>query len=417
VVALPPEERYQGLKDKWYEGAIDAKTWSLVAAPGGGGLPNKSSWTCTTWFRRSFALTPGQAAKAPLYLYWFPISHDGIHSGDHKRYHAVYLNGAKAGEIGQWGALDVSKYVQAGDNQIALQLYGNMWQGRIFLSTEAPQVFPALSAGKNRLWLLWRQWLVAAPAHAVATVLEGMRTADPNRPIKIMAPIHMGPTHYLQLAQDYGVVPHFTGEGMWYFPWYKRYAYLYDTPGSSETSQPAVGSDPVCADQFASFRRVFLAGLNAHDPVFWAQTYSRSPALRAWWETHQAVLHQLGRYDLAGPQVLIYRSNLLETNVLALSPYPPIGGSDRFIQSPWNWDIGRGTLQTIGQSCLYLDERGIADGKMNGYRVMVDCGNEIMPEEARDGIAAWVRGGGTFVALPFTGAAACDSSTRGTSRS
>ncbi|MFA6290710.1 MAG: hypothetical protein WC637_02950, partial [Victivallales bacterium] len=406
-----PEERYQGLREKWWLGAADGKDWKLVNAPGGGGLPQKTSAACTTWFKRSFALTPDQLNRqsaignqqSKIYLFWFPISHDGIHSGVNKRYHEIYVNGEKAGEIGMWGAVDVSRFLKSGDNQIAVRLQGNLWQGRIFLSSEEPKVFPALGENKNRLWVLWRQWLVDKPTEDIATVAEGMRQADPDRPIKIMAPIHLGPTRYLRLSRDYGMYPHFTGEGMWYFPWYKRYSYLYDVPGSSETSQPAPSDDPKCSEQFNSFRRVFMAGLNAHDPVFFTQTYSRSPYLRPWWESHQVVLHQMGRYDLFGPQVLIFRSNMLETSIMPINPYPEIGDSSRYIQSAWNWDIGRGTLQTLGQSYLYLDERGIADGKMNGYRVMVDCGNEIMSEETRQAIADWVRAGGTFVALPFTG--------------
>jgi hypothetical protein len=396
-------DRYEGLRDKWWAGPVDGTKWKLVKEPGGGGLPNKTTYTATTWFRRSFTLTQPQLAKSPVYLYWFPMSRSAIHSGARKRYHGVFINGENAGEIGEWGAIDATKYLKAGDNDIALQLTGDLWQGRIFLSTEEPKVFPALGDDKNKLWIHWRKWLLDIPTQDMATVLDGMRQADPNRPIKIMAPIHLGPTNYLSLSAKYGAFPHFTGEGMWYFPWYKRYSYLYDVPGSSETSAPATPDDPKCDDQFASFRRVFMAGLNAHDPVFWAQTYSRSPYLRQWWESHQPVLHQLGRYDLFGPQVLIFRSNLLETQLTPTSPYPEVGNSSRYVQSAWNWDIGRGTLQTLGQSYLYVDDQGVADGKLAGYKLLIDCGNEILDDAARTGIEDWVRNGGTYVTLPFTG--------------
>jgi len=399
----PAEERYQGVREKWWQGSPDGNEWSLVKAPGGGGLPQQFSLTCSTWFRRSFNLTPDQLKETPIYLYWFPISSELIHSGTNKRYHEVYLNGTKVGEIGSWGAVDVSRDLTGGENQIALHLFGSQWQGRIFLSKEEPKVFPALGDGKNRLWVLWRQWLVDSPVEAMTTVLEGMREADPNRPIKNMAPINLGSSRYVRLAHDYGMFPHFTGEGMWYFPWYKRSSYLYDVPASSETAGPAAADDPTCAGQFDAYRRVFMAGLNAHDPVFAAQTYSRSPYLRSWWEGHQPVLHQLGRYDLFGPQVLLFRSDLVDVHIVPQSPYPQIGASSRLIQTPWNWDLGRGTFQTLGQSYLYIDDRGVADGKMKGYRVMMDCGNEIMTEETRKNIADWVRTGGTFVALPFTG--------------
>ena len=65
--------------------------------------------------------------------------------------------------------------------------------------------------------------------------------------------------------------------------------------------------------------------------------------------------------------------------------------------------MGRGSLQAIGQSFLYIDDDGIEDGKMDGFKVMLDCGNEIIPEDEVARIKAWVERGGVFVAYPFTG--------------
>jgi len=401
----PLEQRYAGLREKWWQGEADTQAWGRIHAPGGFALCSllfRNSPAATTWFRRSFELTPEQLAKAPVYLYWFPVSHDGIHSGPHARFHEVFLNGQKAGEIGSWGALDVTKRLVPGENQIALHLHGPMWDGRIFLSAEPPQVYPYLGKDRNRLWVLWRNWHADVKYLAWREILDGMRQVDPDRPIKFMAPIAMGEDRWLDLAARYGAFGHFTGEGMWFFPWYKRYGFLYDVPGSSEPGGPPNPQNAV-ADQFDCLRRTFLTGLNAHDPVFVAQWYTRHPALRAWWVAHNPVLKQMGRYDLDGPQVLLYRSSILTRGLVGCKPHPRLGETTREIQSPWNWDIGLGTLQTIGQSYLYLDDGGLADGKMTGYRVMFDCSNESMSPAAVEQIAAWVRGGGTFVALPFSG--------------
>ncbi len=416
------EERYAGLKEKWWEGSVGAE-WTAIRAPIGDGLTNlygfrRDNNESTTWFRRSFTLTPAQLAPTlpppstsspdprtpnPIYLYWFPISFGGIHSGERARFHDIFINGQKVGEIGHWGAIDVTAALRPGDNQIALHMHGTKWDGRIFLSTEAPRIYPYLGEAKNTLWNLWRNWLLDGRVGAISTVLDGMRQVDPDRPIKYMAPIPLGSQRWLKLAYNWGGFAHFTGEGMWFFPWYKRYSYLYGLPGSSETAGPPNPKPDPLPDQFDSFRRVFLAGLNAHDPVFVAEWYTRHPALRKWWETHNPVLKQLGKFDLHGPQVLLYRGTLMDLKIVPEQPYPKLGEATRKIQTPWDWDLGRGTLQTIGQSYCYLDDGGLADGKMNGYDVMIDSGNEIMPAESVGRIADWVKGGGTFVALPFTG--------------
>ena len=65
--------------------------------------------------------------------------------------------------------------------------------------------------------------------------------------------------------------------------------------------------------------------------------------------------------------------------------------------------IWQGAFTSIGQSSLYIDDDGIEDGKMNGFKVMFDCGNEIIPEEEVERIGKWVEKGGVFVAYPFTG--------------
>ncbi len=402
-LALPKEERYEGVGGKWWDNAENASEWNTVHMPGGEAiyaiLGGKKNMSAGTWFRRHFTLTKSQLTKTPVYLYWFPISHVSLHSGDHRMYHGVYINGQKAGEVGSWGALDVSKFVAVGDNKIALHLLGGMWNGRIFLSTEKPAAFPYFGKEKNRLFLLWTEWHKQVKYDAWADILDGMRQVDPNRPIKFMAPIRFGEDLWLKLAHDYGGWGHFTGEGMWFFPWYKRYGFLYDLPASSETAGPADS----LTDQFNSFRRTFMAGLNGHDPVFLAQTYTRNPELRKFWIEHDTVLKRMGKYDLDGPQVLIYRSSFNTGGSPVSSPYPELGQSTRLVQSPWNWDIGRGTLQRLGHSYLYLDDGGVADGKMTGYKLMVDCGNETIDPETIVQIRSWIENGGMFVALPFTG--------------
>jgi hypothetical protein len=402
------DSNYPGLKEQWYKQPLDLNTWSMIeGVPGSDRMyeaidSHKVGGYGTTWFRRSFNMGKKHLSGKPVYFYWFPITFDGIHSGEYARYNKVFINGKVAGEIGTWGAVDISKYLKPGTNEITLQLFGPFWQGRAFLSSEKPAVYPYLGKERNRLFLLWQDWHLDAKYHSWVEILDGMRQVDPNRPVKFMAPMKLRADRWTKLARDWGGFGHFTGETVWYFPWYKRYGFLYDVPGSSEPGSP-YGSIPAMHD---GFRRTFLAGLNAHDPVFVAQTYTRPPEMRKWWEDHNPVLKRMGKYDISpdtAPQVLLYRSTHGTIRLFSPKPYPTLGESTRKIQNGWDWDIGRGTLQTLGHSYLYLDDQGLSDGKMNGFRVMVDTGNETIPEESLAAIEEWVKAGGTYVTLPFSG--------------
>lgn len=399
-----------GIARQWFAGATDA-TWRTLRVPGGDALfevLNDRSGTDATWFRRTFELSAEQLARISaakqVFLYWFPMSSNGIHVGADPHFNQVWINEVNVGGIGSWGALDVTAALKPGTNRIAVRLLGNTWDGRMFLSTEKPSIYPYLPGGKNRLWLMWNRWRKDAKHRGWDVILDGMRQIDPDRPIKLMSPQGFGGDRWLDLARRWGAFPHFTGEGIWFYPWYKRGAFLSGLPASSETAGPADN----LADQFDSFRRTFLAGLNGHDAVFIAQTYTRNPELKDFWVRHAPVLRQMGKYDLAGPQVLIHRSSIATTGLVQSAPYPTLGEQSREIQSPWNWDLGRGTLQTLGHSGIYIDDGEVLAGKMAGYQVMIDCGNEILDPKVMASIAAWVKTGGTYISFPCTGRVALE---------
>ena len=384
------------LAGTWFS-SPDRKEWTAIDMPGNWEYmryyrnddPGRFS-TTVRYMKRGFTWDPSFAGGKRVHLYFFPMSSENTR-------HTLTLNG-RAFEIGQWCALDVTDTLKQGTNELELELHGHFWNGRIFVSTQAPATYPYLGAARNRMWTLWNDWRRAAKERQCRTVFDAMREADPNAPIKFMAPIKFGQPITDALAVDYGMFAHFTGEGVWYFPWYKRYGKVWGYSGTSELGGPY---DTV-ADAKRALLRVFLAGLDMHEPVFLTQTYSRNPPVRDWWLRHRPLLERMGKYDIFGPQILIYRRSLLsEDNFPA--PFPGCGGTSRRSNTPWDWDIGRGSLQSIGQSMLYVDDDAIDAGKIYDYKLMFDCGNEIVEPRQVEAIAAWVKEGGTFVALPFTG--------------
>lgn len=375
---------------EWWNADTTEKSWETMDLPGS--IKWHKYYRKASWMVHDFKLTPEElAGKEPLYLYSFAKMF-----GSSREVSLVYLNGQKVGETGRWGAWDVRKLLKPGENRLAIR--SDNFTGRVFLSTEEPSVYPYLGAERNRLWVIFQDWLKDGKFGSWEVTLSAMREVEPNTPVKFMAPIGFGTDRWIKLATRFGGWPHFTGEGMWYFPWYKRYGFLYGLPGGSEMAGP----EKDAAEMFMAMQRTFLAGLNSHDHVFFVQAATRVPEIKKWYEDHVAVLKQMGRYDISGPQVLLFRSTNSATNFMP-APIPALGEKTREFQSYWNWDIGRGTLQSIGQSNLYIDDGGLKDGKLAGYPILVDCGNEIITKESIEHIERWVREGGNYVALPFTG--------------
>ena len=398
----------------WQELPDFPGNWDFLSLYGGANAAIKAHETAERRFRRVFSLTgltrltglpptgnhvnpvnPVENCKR-IYLYFFPMRK----SNSRDLRHEVSLNGGKSATVGAWCALDVTDQLREGENTLDILLRGTHWNGRVFLSTEKPQVYPNMPEARCRLWTLWHNWRRDVKAERCEMVFDAMRQADPNAPIEFMAPLRFGQRITNRLMRDWGAFAQFTGEGVWYFPWYKRYGKLYGYQGTSELAGPY---DSVAKARTSSLR-VFLAGLDMHKPVFLAQTYSRNPEVRQWWLKHKDLFARMGTYDIdmKQPQVLLYRRTELTEDSFP-EPFPVIDTAIDKIRSPWNYDIGRGELQSIGQSYLYIDDDGIEDGKMDGFKVMFDCGNEIIPEEEVARIKAWVEKGGVFVAYPFTG--------------
>jgi len=90
-------------------------------------------------------------AGKPVYLYSFAraINSDARNKG------LVYLNGRKVGEPGTWGAWDVTSLLKPGREPAGAA--DDIFGGRIFLSTEAPALYPYLGAERNKLWILFQQ--------------------------------------------------------------------------------------------------------------------------------------------------------------------------------------------------------------------------------------------------------------------
>jgi hypothetical protein len=397
----------EGLAGQWWNADVHSGPWDRLHMPGSvfffkfsQGNVYLPKWMIHDFDFNAAANPPGK----PVYLYEFSRATGcGACSTttEDRKSALVYLNGQPVGAASTWGAWDVTALLKPRQNRVAIQT--DTFDGRVFLSTNPPSLYPYLGAERNKLWVLFNNWLLDGRYAAVNTALAGMREVEPNKPIKIMVPPFNEIDRWLDTSSRFGTWGQFTGEGPWSYFWYKRNGFLYGLPGTSEGINPWED----ILTQYQLVQHTFLEGLNGHEQVFTVQHITSHPAFLDYYRNHLALLKQMGRYDIAGPQVILYRSMNQATQMmpapLPLNASKFSAASAHEIQTVWNWDFGTGTFQAIGQSALYVDNGGLAAHKIETYKLMVDSGNEIMTPDAIRNIGAWVRNGGTYIVLPFTG--------------
>ena len=384
----PESAKGQGETEQWWQADLTAPPWETMH------LPGTVQWFAyfqqPKWVARDFRLAPDDLAGGkPLYLYSFARAINP----NWKDTMPIYLNGQKIGDSVTWGAWDVTSILKPGLNRIAFET--DTFDGRVFLSTEKSAVFPHLGPERNRLWRIYDDWIRSGMVRSSEVVLSAMRAIDPIAPYELAAPAYLGPDRWIDLCRRFGAYPHYTSNSKVLYPWYKRFAFLYGIPSCSEGSLPTKTGK----DQAIMATRIFLSGVNSYNQAWYVQDVTRTPEVRQWYENHVTLMKQLGRYDISGPQVLIYSSSAADESFAF--PAPPVGP----LETPraLDWDLGRGTLQSIGQSPLYVADGGVKDGKLAGYSILMDRGNAVIEADALQRIGDWVKDGGTYIVWPFSG--------------
>ena len=389
----PETAKGQGETEQWWQADLTEPSWKTMHLPGA--IEWFAYFQQPKWVARDFHLNPGDLARGtPVYLYSFARAINA----NWKNAMPLYLNGQKVGDSVTWDAWDVTSILKPDLNRIAFET--DTFDGRIFLSKEKPAVFPHLGMERNRLWRIYDDWIRSGMVRSSEVVLSAMRAIDPVAPYELAAPAYLGPDRWIDLCRRFGTYPHYTSNSKVLYPWYKRFAFLYRIPSCSEGSLPTKTGK----DQAIMVTRIFLSGVNSYNQAWYVQDVTRTPQVRQWYEDHITLMKQLGRYDISGPQVLIYSSSAADESFAF--PAPPVGP----LETPraLNWDLGRGTLQSIGQSPLYVADGGLKDGKLTGYPILMDRGNVVISADALQRIGDWVKSGGTYIVWPFTGKSSPD---------
>ena len=224
-------------------GEVQAPGHAIVRA-----LPRKPAV-----FRRHLTIDPAWRAAHPrVWLYLLDLN-DTRGKTPTSLVH-VFVNGQAIPENppfrveSHWAMPEVTSALKDGDNLITVCLPQALFDYRVYLSGEAPRVYPAPGGSLNALWADFSDWTAWSRGQAVRRGVQMIRQIDPDRPITLMSPdVYMGPIK--EVAEDYGGIFHDTG-GM-AGSWGDMHPVMSQSMGSPSDCEP--GSGAVDLDDFKRF--------------------------------------------------------------------------------------------------------------------------------------------------------------------
>ena len=303
----------------------------------------------------------------------------------------VWLNGgylgafsSKSANPGPFG-LKVTGLLRPGQNTLALRVPGEgKMLGPVFLTTTQPKFYPYLGRTANARYADFKTWQTDAMTRYNARAFAAARTIDPDRSF-VLSSGDIGPLgdEAARLATGYGMGVEFTGREAYYYPWWAGLGYVAGFYGTSEPSATPPG---------LSLTRMLSWTLfdgDSHHALFYdIEDFMKRETDTGWFTQNAGLLRLFGKAGRDKPQIVLLRSS--ETSRL---------GSTQ----PDTWDVGRGELQAAHFDNVYATEREVANGQIDSYPVLMDCGSEFMAPETVAAIRRYVEAGGTFIALHNTG--------------
>jgi hypothetical protein len=338
------------------------------------------------WMRRAVVVPAGRAQDF-AYLH---ISRDVYHGEQQTPLFGVWINGkrleptiAGGNRIGQ--CFTVGDALKDGDNQMVLNTHGTPIPAHCFLGATPLRNYPAMTEAENRLWfdaVNFDAWLRVGK---IESALRASRSADPNRPLKMMATFNLLDMT-TPLCERYGAYQHDTGGagGYWCPMTGAGLARSHGLPWSCEQGSPPNN----VADMQSAMTFYLMYGNDAVDLVFAVSHYRDRPEVSAWIDQNLELMRCIGKMSLPTPKIAVLRS----TRATRLG-----------FAEPWNWDIARGALQGVGRNFAYVEIPDLLNGIIDQFPVIIDNGTVLMDEADIEGIKRYVRRGGIFVAQHHTG--------------
>jgi len=383
----------KGAPAEWFSADFDDSTWPTVIAPGHDRtifLPKSPAV-----YRRAIDIPQEWlAGKSRVWLYLWDLN---TGTGDKVQ---LAINGEMVGQstlqhaVPHWGALDVTKALRPGKNQITLRLPKGIIAYRVYLSPDEPRQYPNMAESRNAQWVDFADWIVHSRLNAVRRGMEMIRQVEPNRQITLMAPGGYE-DGVKALAKKYGGNYHNTG--------YMGAFWADDLPAIMRGAQLPFSLEPGGpAKDLEGFKKQLglyaTEGLQGIDYFIHVGNIMWPPDLRKHFEDNLNQIKLLGKYHGPGAEV----AALYSTRGNALTGYPwGVDYNTDLGAGYWKWNV-RANLMGRYESDA-LTESSFDEGDAARYKVVIDTNTSIMDERTLKAIEEYVRNGGTFVTFVQTG--------------
>ncbi len=383
------KELEEGLKAGFQGEKFDDSKWVELPAPGNELFSIFWRADRLAWYRGTIEVPAEwlekKRAAGPIYLTAATLT-EGRGTAKPDR---LWLNGQ---ELGAWSfcggymlrnQFDVTKLLKPGRNVIAYLPAHSSFRGAFFLSDRKLEDYPFADSGLNARYVDWNEYISWAIADMLEHTYQAIRAIDPNRFIKMHA--FQRKDYGTVLAAKYGAAQHNTGDEAFFRPWDRRFGYVRGVPASCEPS----GSVDT-PDHFKTWLgwHTFTGGLNALDYFHNIQSMMYSPAAPLW-KKYLPYWKLAPRRQLKQPQLAFFFSSF--NNKMLPRPVP------------YCFDPGRGDIQALGYSYVYVDEATVRDGLIDRFPVIWDTGSWVLDEKTVEGLQKYVENGGTLVLLQETG--------------
>ena len=312
----------------------------------------------------------------------------------------VWLNGKKVGQGRSDGyefSVDLSGVVVSGSNELVIRvprgssetaenkspLFEGRINGPIFLTKFKPQRYPNLGALDNARAYDFHEWQAYAVNQSHITMMNIATALDPNRPFILSGGAGLLGDQQSAMAERYGCGMEFTGQEGYYNPWWPGVGLLGNFYGTGEESGQT-NSDGLTRElgwilEDAESSHCFFLNLD---------NYQREEQKTGWFTKNKRALQLFGKFLRPIPDIAIFVSSRDERT-----------GS----REPWNWDLGRGELQSMHYDNAYATETQLLNGEVNKCPILLDDGTDIMDPDIVQAIQKYVEQGGTYIAYHQTG--------------
>ena len=255
--------------------------------------------------------------------------------------------------------------------------------GPVYLTATEPKRYPYLDEHANTRFADLKEWQLAGIVAVHRVMLDQAIAIDPDHPFNLSGSAAQASERMTELAEDYGASVQHTGREAWYHPWWPGIGLLGGFYGTSEESATAS-----TAKLTRELGWMLMDGDSNHNLYHSLEDYQLEEQRTGWFTRNQRAIQCFGKYLRAMPQVAIFRSGR---------------NLDLGSREPWNWDLGRGELQSAHFDNAYATETELLKGLTDAGKVLIDAGTEIMDDDVVQALHRYIERGGIFIALHQTG--------------